>query len=87
MLLTFLFIEYLSASFSNIFPTAMSVFVILVTLMITLSILNMNYQENRQRSLSRKQPILNHWGKDKPSEEDLNKLRLETEAFNKQGSR
>ena len=79
--------DLLSASFSNIFPTAMSVLVILVTLMITLSILNMNYQENRQRSLSKKQPILNHWGKDKPSEEDLDKLRLETEAFNKQGSR
>ena len=43
----------------------------------TLSILHWNYVENNQRKISKKMIILNHWGKEKPLESDLEKLYVE----------
>jgi hypothetical protein len=51
-----------------------SLLVISATLAITLSILHWNYVENNQRKMSKKQTILNHWGKHKPIQTDLDKL-------------
>ena len=53
-----------------------SLLVISTTLAITLAILHHNYVENTQRKMSKKQTILNHWGKHKPTQEDLDKLYL-----------
>ena len=55
----------------------MSVLVILITLATTLIILNMNYGESTKRKMSKKNTILNHWGKHKPTKEDLDKLKVE----------
>ena len=51
--------------------------VILTTLAITLCILNMNYVEDTQRKKTKKHTILNHWGKHKPNQHDLDKLKIE----------
>ena len=51
--------------------------VILTTLATTLIILNMNYGESIKRKMSKKNTILNHWGKHKPTNEDLDKLKME----------
>ena len=53
-----------------------SLLAISTTLVITLAILHWNYAENAHRKLSKKQTILNHWGKHKPTQEDLDKLYL-----------
>ena len=55
----------------------MSLLVILTTLATTLIILNMNYGESMKRKMSKKNTILNHWGKHKPTKEDLDKLKVE----------
>ena len=55
----------------------MSVLVILTTLATTLIILNINYGESMKRKMSKKNTILNHWGKHKPTKEDLDKLKME----------
>jgi hypothetical protein len=51
-----------------------SLLVIFTTLAITLTILHLNYVQNNQRKMSKKQTILNHWGKHKPVQTDLDKL-------------
>ena len=47
------------------------------TLVITLAILHWNYVENNQRKMDKKHTILNHWGKQKPVQADLDKLYVE----------
>jgi len=59
---------------SCICPFIISLLAISATLAITLSILHFNYLENSQRKMSKKHPILNHWGKQKPVQADLDKL-------------
>ena len=54
-----------------------SVLAISATLVVTLTILHWNYVENNQRKVSKKMIILNHWGKGKPVESDLEKLYIE----------
>ena len=61
---------------SYICPALVSLLVISTTLAITLAILHWNYVENTQRKMSKKQTILNHWGKHKPTQADLDKLYL-----------
>ena len=58
-------------------PVLVSFLAISTTLVVTLSILHWNYVENNQRKVSKKMIILNHWGKGKPVESDLEKLYLE----------
>ena len=58
-------------------PMMVSVLAISTTLIVTLSILHWNYVENTQRKLGKKMIILNHWGKGKPVESDLEKLYVE----------
>ena len=53
------------------------------TLVITLAILHMNYVENSQRKMDKKHTILNHWGKQKPVQADLDKLYLEEPILEK----
>ena len=36
----------------------------------------MNYEEDTQRKMAKKHTILNHWGKHKPTQKDLDKVRL-----------
>ena len=55
-------------------PVLVSLLVISTTLAITLVILHLNYVENAQRKMSKKDTILNHWGKHKPTQADLDKL-------------
>ena len=50
---------------------------ILTILATTLIILNMNYWESMKRKMSKKNTILNHWGKHKPTKEHLDKLKVE----------
>ena len=59
---------------SYICPVLVSLLVISTTLAITLVILHLNYVENAQRKMSKKDTILNHWGKHKPTQADLDKL-------------
>jgi len=68
--------SYLTANFisTNVCPVLVSVLAISATLFVTLSILHWNYVENKQRKISKKMIILNHWGKQKPVESDLKKL-------------
>jgi len=58
-------------------PVLVSFLAISTTLVVTLSILHWNYVENNQRKISKKMIILNHWGKGKPVEADLEKIYLE----------
>ena len=53
------------------------------TLAITLVILHWNYVENNQRKMDKKHTILNHWGKQKPVQADLDKLYLEEPILEK----
>ena len=71
---TSLFHNIFSFFTSYICPVLVSLLAISATLAITISILNWNYLENNQRKLSKKQTILNHWGKHKPVQADLDKL-------------
>ena len=61
---------------SYVCPVLVSLLAISATLAITLSILHFNYVENNQRKMTKKHTILNHWGKHKPTQEDLDKLYL-----------
>ena len=45
-----------------------------VILVITLAILHWNYVENTQRKMDKKNTLINHWGKQKPDQADLDKL-------------
>ena len=58
-------------------PVFVSLLVISSTLAITLAILHWNYVENNQRKMTKKDTILNHWGKHKPTQADLDKLYIE----------
>ena len=51
-----------------------------LTLVITLAILHVNYVEHKERKMSKKHTILNHWGKQKPVQADLDKLYIEVEV-------
>ena len=53
------------------------------TLAITLAILHWNYVENSQRKMEKKDTILNHWGKLKPVQADLDKLYVEEPILEK----
>ena len=53
------------------------------TLVITLAILHWNYVENNQRKMDKKHTILNHWGKQKPVQADLDKLYIEEPILEK----
>ena len=48
-----------------------------------MAILHWNYVENNKRKVSKKMIILNHWGKQKPVESDLEKLYVEELLDNK----
>lgn len=62
------------AGSSYLWPGLVSILAISATLLVTLSILHWNYVENYQRKTSKKLTILNHWGKHKPVQADLDKL-------------
>ena len=68
------FLSFMSA---YVCPVLVSVLAISATLVVTLSILHWNYVENNHRKFSKKMIILNHWGKQKPVESDLEKLYVE----------
>ena len=55
-------------------PVLVSLIAICTTLAITLAILHWNYVENAHRKMTKKQTILNHWGKHKPTKEDIENL-------------
>ena len=57
-----------------IWPILVSLVAICTTLAITLAILHWNYVENAHRKMTKKQTILNHWGKHKPTKEDIENL-------------
>ena len=65
---------FFSVISAYICPVLVSLLVISTTLAITLVILHLNYVENAQRKMSKKDTILNHWGKHKPTQADLDKL-------------
>ena len=54
------------------------------TLVVTLAILHWNYVEHKERKMAKKHTILNHWGKQKPVQADLDKLYVEEPAFQQQ---
>ena len=68
---------------SYVCPVLVSVLAISATLLVTMSILHWNYVENNKRKTSKKMIILNHWGKQKPVESDLEKLYVEELLDNK----
>ena len=68
---------------SYVCPVLVSVLAISATLLVTMSILHWNYVENNKRKTSKKMIILNHWGKQKPVESDLEKLYVEELIDNK----
>ena len=68
---------------SYVCPVLVSVLAISATLVVTMAILHWNYVENNKRKVSKKMIILNHWGKQKPVESDLEKLYVEELLDNK----
>ena len=54
-------------------------------LAITVAILSWNYLEHRERKMSKKNMILNHWGKRKPVQSDLDKLYPEEKIPQQEG--
>ena len=54
-------------------------------LAITVAILSWNYMEHRDRKMSKKNMILNHWGKRKPVQSDLDKLYPEEKIPQQEG--
>ena len=54
-------------------------------LAITVAILSWNYMEHRERKMSKKNMILNHWGKRKPVQSDLDKLYPEEKIPQQEG--
>jgi len=77
---SYLTVEFMS---SYVCPVLVSVLAISATLVVTMAILHWNYVENNKRKVSKKMIILNHWGKQKPVESDLEKLYVEELLDNK----